>query len=164
MAKQDSDLGEGKKSGGKKLFLFLFFLVVLGGAGFGVYKFAPGILPFGGDKPGQSGGGGQAGEVKPAVLYSMQPFIVNLVDPSGKRYLKATLSLELDRAEVKSEIETKTVKIRDAVLVLLSSKSFGDISTPEGKRRLREEIVTRINTFLTTGRVTGVYFTEFVVQ
>jgi flagellar FliL protein len=94
----------------------------------------------------------------------MQPFIVNLVDPSGKRYLKATLSLELDRAEVKSEIETKTVKIRDAVLVLLSSKSFGDISTPEGKRRLREEIVTRINTFLTTGRVTGVYFTEFVVQ
>jgi flagellar FliL protein len=33
-----------------------------------------------------------------------------------------------------------------------------------GKQRLREEIAMRLNTFLTTGKVSKVYFTEFVIQ
>ncbi|MBW2087159.1 MAG: flagellar basal body-associated FliL family protein [Deltaproteobacteria bacterium] len=55
-------------------------------------------------------------------------------------------------------------QIKDSLLVLLSSKTFIDIKTVEGKMRLRMEIIGRINNFLTSGRVKNVYFTEFVVQ
>jgi flagellar FliL protein len=33
-----------------------------------------------------------------------------------------------------------------------------------GKQRLREDIAGRVNNTLTKGKVTRVYFTEFVVQ
>jgi len=35
---------------------------------------------------------------------------------------------------------------------------------PAGKQRLRDEIVLRLNSFLTKGKVLKVYFTEFIVQ
>jgi len=46
-----------------------------------------------------------AEEVKgPGVLHSLKPFIVNLNDPSGKRYLKLRIDLELDKVDVKTEV------------------------------------------------------------
>jgi flagellar FliL protein len=33
-----------------------------------------------------------------------------------------------------------------------------------GKQRLREEIMVRLNSFLTGGKIVKVYFTEFVIQ
>jgi flagellar basal body-associated protein FliL len=35
---------------------------------------------------------------------------------------------------------------------------------PAAKQRLRDEIVLRVNSFLTKGKILKVYFTEFVVQ
>jgi flagellar FliL protein len=49
-------------------------------------------------------------------------------------------------------------------LDLLSSKSYKDIVDINGKQRLRDEILMRLNTFLTGGKIVKVYFTEFVVQ
>jgi flagellar FliL protein len=50
------------------------------------------------------------------------------------------------------------------VIVLLSSKSYAEIGTVEGKYQLRDEIVQRINQFIGSNGVKTVYFTEFVIQ
>ena len=111
--------------------------------------------------PGESGSDQGSGL---GMLYPMKPFIVNLIDPSGRRYLKATLSLELSGPLVKNEIDQRLPQIQDAILVLLSSKTFDDINTIQGKDRLRSEIMNRCNVFITTGQIKNVYFSEFVVQ
>ena len=105
-----------------------------------------------------------AEQAKPGILHSLEPFVVNLIDPSGKRYLKVRVELELSNKLVESQVNERLPQIKDSLLILLSSKSYEDIETVEGKLRLKQEIMARINNLLTQGRVRNIYFTEFVIQ
>ena len=100
-----------------------------------------------------------AGAIEP-----MDPFIVNLGDEDGRRYVKATIQVEFYEAIVPPEFHQRLAQTRDMLLTLLSSKTFGDVRTPHGKAMLREEIVNRLNTVLAEDAVKAVYFTEFIVQ
>jgi flagellar FliL protein len=100
----------------------------------------------------------------PSALFPLDPFIINLRDPAGKRYLKIRIELELSNKELEAQIKERMPQIKDGLLILLSSKSYEDIEPVEGKLRLRQEIVSRINGLLSSGRVQNIYFTEFVVQ
>ena len=97
-------------------------------------------------------------------IYGMKTYIVNLIDPRGKRYLKTKIELELNNEILKEEIEKRLPQLRDSVLTTLSSKSYEDISTLEGKYQLRAEIVALLNQYLKSGQITNLYFTEFIVQ
>lgn len=125
---------------------------------------------------GAAGGGGfwwysQAAVKKEAapqpavsVMWAMDPFVVNLMDNNGERYLKLALQLEITDAKGVAELDQLKPKLRDNVLDLLSAKSFKELMDMPGKQRLREEIAMRLNAFLTTAKVSKVYFTEFVIQ
>ena len=104
----------------------------------------------------------QVNEIKP--LYSLDTFIVNLADQGGKRYLRVTMELEIDAIEVTEEINQRLPQLRNSILMLVPSKSYAEIGTAEGKATLRDELMAEMNTFLTTGQITNIYFTEFVVQ
>ena len=97
-------------------------------------------------------------------LWPMDPFIVNLTDNGGERYLKVVIQLEVADPNAIKELDVLKPKLRDSVLDLLSAKSYKDLMDMGGKQRLREEIILRLNSFLTTGKVDRIYFTEFVVQ
>lgn len=97
-------------------------------------------------------------------IFKLETFVVNLARNAGRRYLKTTLELELNDKLIEKEIRSKLAQIRDSILILLSGKSFDDVNTVGGKYKLKDEIITRINTILLEGRVRQIYFTEFVVQ
>jgi len=78
--------------------------------------------------------------------------------------LKVTATLELSSPEVNPEFEENLQKITDSILVLLSSKTFEDVYSVQGKFKLKDEITTRVNRFLVVGHVKDAYFTEFIVQ
>jgi flagellar FliL protein len=99
-----------------------------------------------------------------AVMWAMDPFVVNLLDNNGERYLKLALQLEVTDPKGIAELDRLKPKLRDNVLDLLSAKSFRELADMAGKQRLREEIAMRLNSFLTTARISKVYFTEFVIQ
>ncbi len=108
---------------------------------------------------------GKHGEAaSPGVMFDLDPFIVNLADTPDVRYLKLTLKLEVDSEAVSTELSTRIPQIRDAVLVLLSSKDVNAVRTTQGKFQLRDEITQRINGLLKKPGVRSAYFTEFVVQ
>jgi flagellar FliL protein len=97
-------------------------------------------------------------------LYSLDTMIVNLADRGGKRYLRVTMALELSDPEAMTTIESRLPQVRDAILMILPTKNYEDVSTTEGKIALRKEIMEKINSLMTKGQVTNLYFTEFVVQ
>jgi flagellar FliL protein len=97
-------------------------------------------------------------------IHSLETFIVNLADKGGKRYLRVTMDLELGNIELEDEIVKRMPQVRDSILMILPSKQFSDISSIEGKIALRDEIMGSINDFLTQGKITNIYFKEFVVQ
>ncbi len=119
-----------------------------------------------GEEGGEGAGGENAEELPPGVgvMFTMDPFVVNLAGSNGKRFLKVTATLELSSPEVNPEFEENLQKITDSILVLLSSKSFEDVYSVQGKFKLKDEITTRVNRFLVVGHVKDAYFTEFIVQ
>ena len=94
----------------------------------------------------------------------MEPFIVNLADNNGERYLKVTIELEVTDKKIIEELNILKPKLRDNVLDLLTAKSYKDLVDMVGKQRLRDEIQMRLNSYLSGGKITKVYFTEFVIQ
>ena len=98
------------------------------------------------------------------IMWPMAPFIVNLSDNQGERYLKAVMELEVSDQLAVPELEQLKPKLRDNLLDLLSAKSFNELMDVGGRQRLRDEIVVRLNSFLVKGKIAQVYFTEFVIQ
>lgn len=103
---------------------------------------------------------------KPAVItiWPMEAFVVNIADVAGERYLKLVVQLELSEPGAVAELEQIKPRLRDSILDLLTSKAYKDLMDLAGKQRLREDIAGRVNNSLSKGKVTKVYFTEFVVQ
>ncbi len=96
-------------------------------------------------------------------IFALDTFIVNLADKGGNRYLRVTMDLELGNPELESEIEKRLPQVRDGILMILPTKRFEDISTVQGKMALRDEVLETLNGFLAQGKITNIYFKEFVV-
>lgn len=147
----------------KILIIAMVVLLLLGG---GVAAWKMGVLAkAGGPAETEKVVGGQLKKDNKDIgpIQPLDTFIVNLVG-QGKSYLKTKIELELDKEGTIAEINKRLPQLRDNILTTLSSKSFEDISTLEGKYQLRAELKTSLNQYLTTGKVTNIYFTDFIVQ
>jgi len=178
--------GEEKKKGGKLklIILLVVLLAVLGGGGFAAWKFflQPKMAGGGnqteapqeeaaakrGEEGGKKEGEGKGGEAGKAVggpqLVKLETLVVNLSDPTGRRYLKATMEVEMANAAAAADLNANMPKIKDMLLMLLSSKTYADIATMDKKLELKNEIVDRLNLVVGKAKIKGVYFTDFVVQ
>ena len=169
---EEEDLDDDEEgAGGKPIGMIIGIIVgllVLGGGGYYAY------INFFQEKPAEEKPAeGEEGKKEEApaeedldlgVMFSMDPFIVNLAGSEGKRFLKVTIFLELSTPEVREEIKGKIQKVTDSILVLLSSKAFEDVYSVQGKFKLKGEITTRVNRFLVVGHIKDAYFTEFIIQ
>ncbi|WP_298266781.1 flagellar basal body-associated protein FliL [Geobacter sp.] len=110
--------------------------------------------------------GGKEGEKGGAAsnVFAMEPFIVNIYDGQEIRYLRTKIEFETAGPAAKADIEARQAPLRDAILVLLTTKTLQDVQDLQGKNQLRDEIMTAVNKILPPGKVTKVYFTDFVVQ
>jgi flagellar FliL protein len=98
---------------------------------------------------------------------SFEPFLVNLADKEASRYLKTSVRLLVSEKEVAESIAKGDVlipKMRDTILTLLSTKRADEITSNEGKEKLKHEILERVNEYLPNEAVQEVFFTDFVVQ
>lgn len=166
--KEINEQEQPKKKSKFKLILFSLIVVFLIVAGFLFYLFlfsnkaaiqTGSVLPTDAQTTDAANKGTGIGP-----LYSFDTFIVNLADPGGIRYLKVSMQAEVDSNKVIEEMEKRNPQVRDLILTVLSSKTYAEVSTPQGKIALKQEIIRRLNLILTTGTVRNIYFTEFVSQ
>ena len=151
----------------KKKSKTLFFIVLgvgillLGGGGFFAYtKFlAPKPAIEEAESEAAAGPKKYIGEI-----FALEPFVVNLADPKGKRYLKIKIEIELETPEAAEQAAKVSPKLRDMVIMMLTSLAFEEVMTPEGKIRIRDELLERFNQVMRPERIKNIYFTEFVVQ
>jgi flagellar protein FliL len=104
----------------------------------------------------------QQADIGPQV--NIEEFIVNIISGDTSHYVKASLTVELTNEEVKGEVEKRMPQVRDAILLLIGNKTFEELQDLQGKKQLKAEITSKINSFLKSGKVKAVYFTNFVVQ
>lgn len=125
----------------------------------------------------------------PGVMVNMATKIINLADPSGRKYIRLTVVLEFEPPVVEETTTKKAASshggegealtpaqefensitalmpmMDDAVITLLSTKTYEQLYTAEGKENLRLELRDAIQTRLPDYKLRNIYFTEFVVQ
>ena len=104
----------------------------------------------------------QTTEIGPMV--NIEEFVVNIISGDTPHYVKASLTVELSNADVQPEVEQRMPQVRDAVLLLIGNKTYEELQDLQGKRQLKAELKSKINSFLQGGKVRAIYFTNFVVQ
>ena len=162
---EDDAKGEAppKAGSGKKMMLIMIAgVLLLGGGGGAAWYFMGGQKENSAEHDEQAQA--EAGHEESGPVMELEPFLLNLADREDLRFLKVSIKLELDRPEEKTDYQNKIPAIRDALLVLLSSKESQLLRTVNGKRRIREEIMTRVNGVMNKGKVANVYFTDFIIQ
>ncbi|MCE3263758.1 MAG: flagellar basal body-associated protein FliL [Pseudoduganella sp.] len=115
--------------------------------------------------------GKKAKKAKPAgppVYVPVDQFTVNLQPENGEQYLQLAITLQASTLEESEIIKTNMPKLRNRILLLLSSKHASEINTPEGKQQLSKEILDAVNQPLESGgenqEVAEVLFTAFIIQ
>ncbi len=159
MAANDEGQAKEKTENKSKTTLFLLMGIVVAAAAAATF----GVLLFTGN--------GKAEPVKIAktetaatVVYSLDPFIVNIYDGQEMRYLRIKVEMGVAGEEAKNQMKTQEAQIRDAILTLLSSKTWQDLQTPQGKDQLKQQIMTAVSKIAAQGSLKHIYFTDFVVQ
>ncbi|RMG47398.1 MAG: hypothetical protein D6718_03725 [Acidobacteria bacterium] len=158
-----------KKKSGKGLMIVVMVVlaVVSAGAGVGV------SLLLGGGRQAQAAPSAEAAsapaEPPPAqeVIIPFDTFVVNLADPGGNRFVKATIRAVVSDPTCEERYNQDPLlkaRVRDRVLSVLSSKRFEDVSTSIGKEALRREIARELNQLLPNSPVREILFVEFIVQ
>lgn len=104
----------------------------------------------------------QSAAIGPMV--DITEFIVNIISDEANHYVKASLTIELTNELVKQEVTQRMPQIRDAILLLVGNKTYEELQDLQGKKQLKAELTSKINSFLQAGKVKSIYFTDFVVQ
>ncbi len=149
-----------KKAGGKnKMFMIGGVVLALAGGG---YYYKTQAAAHEEEAPA-------AKEVSPKErgLVSFDPFVANLADEGGQRFVRVTVQLVVAdalQATEMTEIPVMAMQARAIILELLSMQLADTLVTPEGKVALRQAIAERVAEALHEIEVVDVLFSDFVVQ
>jgi flagellar FliL protein len=125
-----------------------------------------------GEEKKAEGGHGEAadGHGAPAApqwgkTVTLDQFTVNLTSPGSAtpKFVRVNISLEVPDSQTEQEVVAKMAQIRNVIIDLFNSKRPSDLATGEGRDYLKEEIKNAINGFMVSGKVKGVFFTNFAL-
>ncbi|MDL2207627.1 flagellar basal body-associated FliL family protein [Desulfovibrio sp. OttesenSCG-928-M16] len=159
----DDDITPKKKSKLKWIILLVLILLLAGGGAAAWFLFLQDkLMPPPGDLTPEKATVTPVAPVGTTV--PMAVFTTNLADPLGKRFIRLNVEVEVADAKVAEELAAQNARVRDSILLLLSSKTYADIATTESKLMLKSEITERLNTILGPGKVYQVFITDMVIQ
>jgi flagellar FliL protein len=182
-SKEKAPAGAAPKKSKMMLIIILLLVVVSGAGGFFSWKYFKSAKA---DTTSQAATSGHEEEestdaVKPrkgkkkkekehgdkGATINFEPFLVNLADKEASRYVKTSIRLLVankESADIIAKGETLMPRMRDTILGLLSTKTAEEMTSNEGKEKLKKEILERVNEYLPAEGAEEVFFTDFVVQ
>jgi len=107
---------------------------------------------------GEEGGAGHS------FVYNIDDIVINPAGTGGTRFLSASFAFELESEAARSEFEAREAIVRDALITILSSKTITQLTDTRQKEIARYQIKKRISEILNTEELSGVFYTDFVLQ
>lgn len=96
----------------------------------------------------------------------LDEIIVNVDDPSMKKYVKFGLAITYDSKNKKilEDINSNMHKIKDGIISVFKEKKVADIEANQGIDKLKQEIKTKIDSVLVDNQILSVYFTNLLIH
>lgn len=175
---EDFDEGEGseelpdspsRKSPVKKILLLVLPILLLVGAGAGLYFTGALDSLMGGGKSEEHAEPEHKAEgpkvAGPAVFMDLPEMLVNLQTQGRKQsFLKIRVALELESPADMPRVDQVMPRIVDSFQVYLRELRVEDLQGAAGMQLLREELLTRVSASVKPVKVNDVLFREMLVQ
>jgi flagellar protein FliL len=151
-----------KSSKGRFIIIVGVLVLLLGGGGAAAF--------FAFRKPAEPATGDAAPKKEtkaPTGIVSFEPFVVNLADPGAPHFLRISVRLIVANEEETKKIDESQVqlmRLRSAIVDLLSTETSQHIVTQDGKTELKKQIAERAAKIVEPIEVADVLFSDFVVQ
>ncbi len=144
-----------------------------------VRDFMPGLAPGAAAvAAGEEEGGDAAAEEEPKgppiYLALDPPLVASIDDGESIRFLQITVEVMSRQQSALNAVVTHTPVIRNNLLMLLGRKQISELTSSEGKEKLRQEALSEVQAILeqmgpvkpdeALGELEDLYFTSFVVQ
>ncbi len=161
-----------KKRSRGMLYALLGLLVVAAAGAFAYQQFSP-------DPAAAAAGASQADTAKPAApkadpsrppqFVALESFTVNLRPEGGSEHLlQVGLTFQVASAPVADVIKQQMPVIRSNILLLLTSKSSGELGTVDGKGKLSGDLLAAVRQALPgedpEKGVSAVHYSAFIIQ
>jgi len=97
-------------------------------------------------------------------IYSIEDVVVNPAETDGKRLLLLSLGITVKSEEDKTEITSKEILVKDAIISTISSKNLYQLNSAGYKDSLKSELTKRIRQIFPKVHMYRVYFSKFILQ
>ncbi len=162
-----ADEASPKKKSKRKWFILIFLLLLLGGAAAGAwfFFFQNKLMAPSAEAPAKAEKAkGEAASAQGSTTIALPAFTTNLADPLGQRFIRINIEVEAANPKVADDMAKNNARIRDSIIILLSSKTYSDIAGTESKLMLKSEISERLSAILGQGKIHQVFITDMVIQ
>lgn len=183
-AGDDAEAPPAKKGGKKKLIVLVGLVLLLAGAGAGLWfgGILPPLLGMGkkadphaaeagqghGDGKGDAKADAKGGkpEAKPQPVFMDLPEIIANLNAGPRRnsFIKLRPKLELARQEDEAAVKAAMPRLMDLFQTYLREMRPEELRGSAGTYRLREELLARANIAVAPARIVDVLFPEIIVQ
>jgi len=99
-----------------------------------------------------------------SMVYAVKDIVVNPAGTGGTRFLSVSFGFELGSSELVTEFTEREPVVRDALITILSSKTVAQLTDAKQKEITRYQVKKRLEKLMDTDEITGVYYTDFVLQ
>jgi flagellar basal body-associated protein FliL len=100
---------------------------------------------------------------KPVTKFTLDDITVNIADTRGNRFVRAAVYFVAEPS-VLEELEANRARMIDTVGQVLSTQTLDDLTSPNIRGNLRQELLGIINPTLKQGHIENLYFTDLLVQ
>jgi flagellar FliL protein len=100
---------------------------------------------------------------KEVTKFTIEEVTVNIADTRGNRFVRAGVYFDA-APPVLEELEANRARMVDTLGQVLSTKTLDDLTSPNIRGNLREELLGIINPTLKEGHIDNIYFTDLLVQ
>ncbi len=103
--------------------------------------------------------------IKDYTIFSIGDLIINPYG-SESRFFIISISFEHRQAEKKlpDELKNKTPLIKDRLIGYFSRLAIEDLQKIDNRDIFKDDIMKTVNSMLTEGRITNVFFEQYVIQ
>ena len=117
-------------------------------------------------KDSHGGGHGEADEEEGVAsnIYQVDGIIVNPAATGGSRFLTTNIGFEMSDDESMESFKSQEIKIRDALISILSSKTVTELSDLQSREKVRQQILNTVNQLCQPAKAEAIYFVDYVLQ
>lgn len=113
---------------------------------------------------GEASGESSAGGNYKTTSVPLNKLLVNVAGTLGSRYLLTSLSIVGTGSDFQKLVQDNDAALRDRACGILASKTITDLSRPDARNVIRNELISAFNNILGNNRVKEIYLTEFAIQ